>query len=183
MKRVLMAIGIVLIFSVAVFAIQSVSTGYPKIYKLPATTSAMVWQFSAPGYKNATVLCTLATVDAHGLHNWAMWLRRSTDGDCDSCHATIYRDVSFDGSNWTVLDTTDVAGKVADTLGMAIYFRSTKFDYKDTVGLAATGSSHTVGSWKVGPWGSSIYMRIRMKPNNAANCSTYYHAPKLFAEP
>lgn len=188
MKKVLGKVLIALFISAfvvsMVYAVSSVSTGYPKDYKFPATVSARVWSFAAPGYKNATVLCTLSTVDAAGLHNWALWLRRSTEtaGLCDSAHATIYRDVSFDGTNFVTLDTMDVAGKTADTLGVFIYFRNTSLELADTTKIAAGYNQPTRWREKTG-WGSAIYLRIRMIPNNAANCSTYFHAPKLFAEP
>ena len=186
MKRIIWAMAVVVTLVIAVnvytYAITNVTSGYPLDYKITAP-AARVWAFDAPGYKNATAACTLVAVDAFGFSHWAMWIRRSCEGtvSCDSAHATIYRDASFDGSNWVCIDTTDLAGKTADTLGTIVFFQDKYIVFKDSVSIAAGYNLPT--RWKEIDRTSVVYYRFRLVPNNAANCSTYFHAPKVLAKP
>lgn len=186
MKRIIWAIAIVVMLVLAVnvytYAVVAVSTNYPKDYKV-TEPDARVWAFAAPGYKNATTPCTLATVDAFGFEHWAMWIRRSCEAtaSCDSAHATIYRDASFDGSSWVCIDTTDLAGKTADTLGTIVFFQDKYWEFKDSTQIAA--GYNLIKRAREIDRTSALYYRFRIVPNNAANCSTYFHAPKVFAKP
>jgi hypothetical protein len=134
---------------------------------------AKVWYTAVLGYYNASAGCTLSLTDAYAYRDWSMYVRRSKDGNCDSCRLHGYLDRSFDGSNWVLLDTFALAGKVADTLGYIVDWNTTTVEYVDSV----TGFP-TKYNVKNRP---GVYYRIRLLVVAAANCSTYIHSIYVMA--
>jgi len=180
MKRILFIVGLIL----AVVCLY----GYLSATQNPATVepinlgatannphSAQVWGYSAPGYKIPAITCTTSAIMGSDYTDWTMWLRRSKDGDCDSCGAIIYFDGSLDGSNWIAIENQRLAGKVTDTLGAVTYWSTKKISQVAGDTLLYWG---TVKSFfEKGCYFK--YYRFRLMSGGATACSTYFWPYKI----
>lgn len=172
MKRILIVLMLVLGMAVTAHAIDALL--HLADYTIEGNASgARVWYTAALGYYNAGAGCTLSIVDAHAYRDWSTYIKRSKDGDCDSCRLHGYLDRSFDGSNWVLLDTFALAGKTADTAGYIVDWNINTIEYVDSVTGFAT--KYYVKAKQ------GLYYRIRFLVVAAANESTYIHPVRVMA--
>ena len=172
MKRIFILGVLVLAMAVTSYAIDDLL--HLADYSVEGNASGVrVWYTASLGYYNAAAGCTLSLVDAHAYRTWSAFVKRSTDGNCDSCRLHGYLDRSFDGSNWVLADTFALQGKHADTAGYIVDWNINTIEYVDSVTGFAT--KYYV---KTKP---AIYHRIRLFVVAAANCSTYVHSVRVMA--